>query len=93
MASNDPKMTRREAMLQMLRLAGAGAGTAAAAFWLSQRSKPPSDALAANARRDHTVKANAALPEMVVVQGRDDPRALVRQAFQTWAASGDLSRA
>ena len=80
MPANEPKMSRREAMLQLLRLAGAGAGTAAAAIWLSQHSKPPSDALAANAKRDHTVKANAALPEMVVVQG-DDPRALVRQAL------------
>ena len=80
MPDSEPKISRREAMLQLLRLAGAGAGTAAAALWLSHQSKPPSDALAANARRDHTVKANAASPEMVVVQG-DDPRALVRQAL------------
>jgi len=80
MATNEPKMSRREAMLQVLRLAGAGAGVAAAAFWLSEHSSRPSNALAANARRDHTVKANALLPEVVVVQG-DDPRTLVRQAF------------
>jgi len=47
---------------------------------LSHHSKPPTDALAANAKRDHTVKANAELPEMVVAQG-DDPCALVRQAL------------
>jgi uncharacterized protein (DUF362 family) len=68
MASDNPasngSMTRREAMLQLLRLTGAGAGTAAAA----------------NVHRDHTVASDAALPEMVVVQG-DDPRALVRRAF------------
>ncbi len=85
MASNNPKMSRREAMLQMLRLAGTGAGVAAAAFWLSEHSTRPTEALAANAKRDHTVKSNAALPEMVVAQGvspaGDDPRALVRQAF------------
>jgi uncharacterized protein (DUF362 family) len=80
MDANEPKMSRREAMLRLLRLAGAGAGTAAVAFWLSQRSQPPTDALAANAKRDHTVKANAELPVMVVVQG-DDPRALVRRAL------------
>ena len=73
-------MTRREAMLQLLRLTGAGAGTAAAAFWLAERSAPPTSTEAANVRRDHTVGSNAALPEMVVVQG-DDPRALVRRAF------------
>lgn len=74
MATNEPKMSRREAMLQALRLAGTGAGVAAAAFWLSEHSSRPSNALAANFRRDHTVKANALLPEIVVVQG-DDPRA------------------
>ena len=92
MPANEPKMSRREAMLQLLRLAGAGAGTAAAAIWLSQHSKPPSDALAANAKRDHTVKANAALPEMVVVQG-DDPRALVRQALLDLGGIGTIYRA
>jgi len=74
------RMTRREAMLQLLRLTGAGAGTAAAAFWLAKHSALPVSTAAANVRRDHTVEANAALPEMVVVQG-DDPRALVRRAF------------
>jgi uncharacterized protein (DUF362 family) len=84
MASNNPasngSMTRREAMLQLLRLTGAGAGTAAAAVWLSGRSAPPLSTVAANVHRDHTVASDAALPEMVVVQG-DDPRALVRRAF------------
>ena len=84
MASDNPapdgRMTRREAMLQLLRLTGAGAGTAAAAFWLSERSVLPVSTIAANARRDHTVESNAALPEMVVVQG-EDPRTLVRRAF------------
>ena len=60
------RMTRREAMLQLLRLTGAGAGTAAAAFWLAERSALPTSTEAANVRRDHTVESNAALPEMVV---------------------------
>jgi len=84
MASDNPvsngNMTRREAMLQLLRLTGAGAGTAAAAVWLSGRSAPPLSTVAANVHRDHTVAADVALPEMVVVQG-DDPHALVRRAF------------
>lgn len=73
-------ITRREAMLQILRLAGAGAGTAAAAFWLAERSSRPTPIEASNAKRDHTVNADPALPAMVVVQG-GDPRALVRQAL------------
>jgi uncharacterized protein (DUF362 family) len=88
-------MTRREAMLRLLRLTTAGAGTAAAAVWLAKHSALPGSTVAANARRDHTVEANSALPEMVVVQG-DDPRALVRRAFDDlggvgrFIAHGDL---
>jgi uncharacterized protein (DUF362 family) len=80
-------MTRREAMLQLLRLTTAGAGTAAAAVWLAKHSALPGSTAAANARRDHTVEANTALPEMVVVQG-DDPRALVRRAFDDLGGVG-----
>jgi len=81
------RMTRREAMLQLLRLTTAGAGTAAAAVWLAKHSALPGSTAAANARRDHTVEANTALPEMVVVQG-DDPRALVRRAFDDLGGVG-----
>ena len=81
------RMTRREAMLRLLRLTTAGAGTAAAAVWLAKHSALPGSTAAANARRDHTVEANTALPEMVVVQG-DDPRALVRRAFDDLGGVG-----
>jgi uncharacterized protein (DUF362 family) len=81
------RMTRREAMLQLLRLTGAGAGTAAATVWLAKHSAQPSSTAAANARRDHTVEVDAALPEMVVAQG-DDPRALVRRAFEDLGGVG-----
>ncbi len=53
------RMTRREAMLQLLRLTGAGAGTAAAAVWLAKHSAFPVSTAAANARRDHTVEADS----------------------------------
>jgi uncharacterized protein (DUF362 family) len=81
------RMTRREAMLRLLRLTGASAGTAAAAVWLAKHSALPVSTAAANARRDHTVEADAALPEMVVVQG-DDPRTLVRRAFDDLGGVG-----
>jgi uncharacterized protein (DUF362 family) len=81
------RMTRREAMLRLLRLTTAGAGTAAAAVWLAKHSAPPSSTAAANVRRDHTVEANSALPEMVVVQG-GDPRALVQRAFDDLGGVG-----
>ena len=86
------RMTRREAMLRLLRLTAAGAGTAAAAVWLAKHSAPPSSTAAANVRRDHTVEANTALPEMVVVQGdgpnATDARALVQRAFDDLGGVG-----
>ena len=99
MASKDPstdsttpaaseRMTRREAMLQLLRVTAAGTGAAATAVCLAKHSAPPASVSAANVRRDHTVEANAVLPEMVVVQG-NDPRAMVQRAF---ADLGGISR-
>ena len=97
MANEDPStgstppsegMTRREAMLQLLRVTAAGASAAAAAVWLAKHSAPPSSVSAANVRRDHTVEANAALPEMVVVQGATDPRAMVQRAFNDLGGIG-----
>jgi uncharacterized protein (DUF362 family) len=91
-SSAQDRMTRRDAMLRLLRLTTAGAGTAAAAVWLAKHSALPGSTAAANARRDHTVEANSALPEMVVVQGvgpnAADPRALVQRAFEDLGGVG-----
>jgi uncharacterized protein (DUF362 family) len=73
-------MTRREAMLQLLRLGGAAAGTAAAAVWLSQHSFRPVPAQAEQARRDHRITIAPQLPLMTVVQN-GEPRALVEKAL------------
>ena len=48
-------MNRREALLKLLRLAGAGAGSAALGFWLDQRSMRPEQALVMNAKRSHSI--------------------------------------
>ncbi|MGD0730188.1 MAG: DUF362 domain-containing protein [Terracidiphilus sp.] len=74
-------LTRREAMLQLLRLGGAAAGTAAAAVWLSKHSFRPVPALAEEARRDHRVASNPQWPHLTVVQG-GEPRALVQRALE-----------
>ena len=75
-------VNRREALLKLLRLGGAGAGTAALGFWLDQRSMRPEQALVMNAKRSHTVAADAKLPEMVIAQGGDDPAQLARRAVE-----------
>ena len=74
-------LTRREAMLQLLRLSGVAAGTAGAAVWLSEHSFRPVPAQAEQARRDHRTAADPQLPQMVVVQN-GEPRALVQKALE-----------
>jgi uncharacterized protein (DUF362 family) len=73
-------MTRREAMLQLLRVGGIAAGAGAAGVWLSQRSLRPVPALAEQARRDHRTAGDSQLPHLTVVQG-GEPRALVQRAL------------
>ena len=74
------RLTRREAMLQLLRVGGVARGAAGAAYWLSERSSRPVPAQAEQARRDHRIAADAQLPKLTVVQG-GEPRALVQQAL------------
>ena len=74
-------MDRREALIRLLRVAGVGAGTAAAGFWLDQRSARPEQALVTNAKRSHTVATDAKLPQMVIAQGGDDIAQLARRAM------------
>ncbi|MGA2170776.1 MAG: DUF362 domain-containing protein [Terracidiphilus sp.] len=74
-------LTRREAMLQLLRVGGVAAGAAGAAVWLSKHSSRPVPALAEQARRDHRTAADPALPHLTVVQG-GEPRALVQRALE-----------
>ncbi|MGA3034936.1 MAG: DUF362 domain-containing protein [Terracidiphilus sp.] len=74
-------MTRREAMLQLLRVGGVAAGAAGAAIWLSERSQRPIPEQAEQARRDHRVAADARWPQVTVVQN-GEPRALVARALK-----------
>jgi uncharacterized protein (DUF362 family) len=63
-----PALTRREALLQLLRVGGVAAGAAGAAVWLSEHSFRPAPAQAEQARRDHRIAADSQLPAMTVVQ-------------------------
>ena len=74
-------LTRREALLELLRLGGIAAGTTVAAVWLSERSARPIPAGAEQARRDHRIAADAQFPALTVVQN-GEPRALVAQALE-----------
>ena len=80
-------ITRREAMLQLLRLGGVAAGTAGAAFWLSSKSARPLPIVATQARRDHRAAADPQWPQLTVVQG-GEPRALVQRSLQNLGGIG-----
>jgi hypothetical protein len=80
-------MTRREAMLQLLRVGGVAAGAAGGAVWLSKHSFRPVPAKAVEARRDHRAAAASQFPAMTVVQG-GEPRALVDKALENLGGIG-----
>ena len=77
-------LTRREAMLQLLRVGGVAAGAAGAGVWLSEHSLRPVPARAEQAWRDHRLAADSQSPQwphLAVVQG-GEPRALVQRALE-----------
>ena len=80
-SDNNSMLSRREALIKLLRLGGVAAGTAGLGFWLSERSQRPQSAAAMRVKRSHTVTADPALPEMAVIQG-ETPEQLARQAIE-----------
>ncbi|HUN85857.1 MAG TPA: DUF362 domain-containing protein [Terracidiphilus sp.] len=92
------RLSRRQAMLQLLRVGGAAAGAAGAGIWLSERSTRPVPARAEEARRDHRVPAGA-WPKLTIVQysmeksgepvaHSGEPRALVQKALENLGGIG-----
>ena len=74
-------LSRREALINLLRVAGVATGAAGLSVWLSEHSWRPETALAATVKHGHTVPADPKLPEMAIIQG-DDPAQLARQAVE-----------
>ena len=81
METDNVVLSRREALIKLLRVAGAGAGAAGLGLWLSEHSWRPETALAMAVKHGHTVAADPKLPEMAIIQG-DDPAQLARQAVE-----------
>ena len=70
-ASPSQGLTRREALLQLLRVGGVAAGVAGAAVWLSEHSFKPLPGQAEQAKRDHRIAADSQdsqWPHLTVVQ-------------------------
>jgi uncharacterized protein (DUF362 family) len=81
-------LTRREALLQLLRVGGTAAAVGGAAVWLSERSSRPLPAKGEQARRDHRIAADSQWPQITVIQN-GEPRALVEKALENL---GGISR-
>jgi uncharacterized protein (DUF362 family) len=78
--ADNTTLSRRDALIQLLRLGGAAAGTAGLGFWLRGRSQRPAPELVMNAKRSHTIASDPQLPDMAIIQG-DDPTQLAQQAL------------
>jgi uncharacterized protein (DUF362 family) len=87
----DPALlSRREAMLQILRVGGLAAVATGVGFWLDNRSKRPIPAAAEEARKDHRVSAEGEWPALAIAQypadspdaQQGEPRALVQKVIQ-----------
>ncbi|HEY2121585.1 MAG TPA: DUF362 domain-containing protein [Candidatus Acidoferrum sp.] len=74
-------VSRRDAMLRILRLSGIAVATAATALYLSERSQHPLDDLVTNAKHDHTIPPLATLPSLAVITN-GTPEQLVQRALQ-----------
>lgn len=89
-SAGPPAITRREAMLQMLRAGGVAAGAAGVGVWLNSRSRRPVPAAPEQARRDHRVTVDAQWPHLSVARYSSvaggaqsgEPAALVQQALK-----------
>jgi uncharacterized protein (DUF362 family) len=84
-------LTRREAMLQLLRAGGIAAAAACGGYWLSMRSARPTPAASEEARRDHRTAADPQHPHMAVVQN-GEPRELVERALADLGGMGRFVR-
>ncbi len=81
MQSETPSLSRRDALVKLLRVAGASAGVAGLGVWLDEHNFRPEPALAIAAKRAHTIAANPQFPDIAVITG-DDPALLARQALE-----------
>lgn len=73
-------LTRREAMLQILRAGGIAAVAAGGGYWLSRRSARPAPEAIEQGRRDHRTATNPQMPQMAVVQS-GEPQELVQRVL------------
>ncbi len=80
-ASESEAASRRQVLIQLLRVGGLSAAAAALGLWFRARSRRPEAPLAISPKPDFRVPERPELPQMAVAQG-EDPRQLVRRAIE-----------
>jgi uncharacterized protein (DUF362 family) len=99
-AAGSEMLSRREALLQILRVGGVAAAGSGAGFWLNSRSKRPVPSSAEQARKDHRIQTSSEWPSLAIAQlpvdGREaregEPTALVRRALEDLGGIGRFIR-
>ncbi len=94
--SETPQLTRREALLQLLRVGSIAVGAGGVGFWLSGRSHRPMAASAEQTRKDHRIATDQQWPHLTVAQYTTDrdsaqsgePSALVQKALENLGGIG-----
>jgi len=81
MGSETDPPSRRDVLIDLMRVGGLGAASAGLGLWLSARSEPPQETQAATFERRANISPDPNLPELVVAQG-EDPRLLVRRSLE-----------
>jgi len=93
-------LTRREALLQILRVGGIATAASGAGLWLNARSRRPVPAAAEFVRKDHRISAAADWPSLTIAQypadGGDakagEPGALVQKVLGDLGGIGRFVR-
>ena len=97
----DPEMlSRREALLQILRVGGVAAAAGGAGFWLNSRSKRPIPSSPEQARKDHRIQTSSEWASLAIAQlpadsrepKQGEPSALVQRVFENLGGIGRFIR-
>jgi len=99
-AANPELLSRREALLQILRVGGVAAAASGTGIWLRGRSKRPIPSSAEQARKDHRVQTSSEWSSLAIAQfpadGREsqqgEPSALVRRVLENLGGIGRFVR-
>ena len=80
-SSKPQGISRREALIKVLRLGAIASGVAALGAWLGRRSQRPAEAVITNAKRSHTVAPDARFPDVVIAES-GEPAQLVQAVLR-----------